>query len=132
MIQGIGHIGFGVQNIEQVLDQLCRALALERPEIKHVPDRRMKVAVLELGPVALELLEETVPDDILSGPAKARCSFLHHFCLISDKLDKDMVTLEKRGVRMAQERPMVGLRGKRIAFVQSGLLGEIPVELSEP
>lgn len=132
MIQGIGHIGIAVENIEQVLDQLCRALALTRPEIKHVPEHRMKVAVLQLGPVGLELLEETVPGGILSGPVKAHGDFIHHLCLVSDQLDEDMAALEKRGVQLAQARPAVGLRGKRIAFVKAGLLGQIPVELSEP
>ena len=132
MIQGIGHIGIAVKNIEQILDQLCRSLALERPAVKNVPERQMKVAVLKLGAVQLELLEETGPGGILSGPVQERGDFIHHLCLTTDNIDKDILELEARGVKMAQKEPCTGLRGKRVSFAASGILGDIPIELSEP
>ena len=132
MIQGIGLIGIAVKDIEQVLDQFCKSLALERPEVKEVPERRMKVAILKLGAVQLELLEETESGGILSGSVKERGDFIHHLCLITDNIDKDILKLESRGVKMAQDEPSTGLRGKRVSFAVSGILGDIPIELSEP
>lgn len=132
MIKGIGHIGIAVKNIDRVLDQFCKTLELERPRVKAVPERRMKVAVIQFGPVALELLEETGSDGILSGPVEERGDFIHHLSLITDAIDEDIAELKAKGVKMAQDRPNMGLRGKRISFIASGILGDIPVELTEP
>jgi methylmalonyl-CoA/ethylmalonyl-CoA epimerase len=132
MIQGIGHIGVAVDDIEKVLGQLCRALDLETPEIKLFPDRGMRTALIRLGAVDLELLEETAAEGDLSGVVRQRGSFIHHLCLISDHLEADIEALASRGVRFSPGQPARGLRGKRIIFAQEGLLGEVPVELSEP
>ena len=132
MIQGLGHIGIAVNNIEHVLDQLCKSLGLERPAVKKVPERRMKFAVMKYGAVQLELLEETEPDGILSGLVKEKGDFIHHLSLVTDDIDKDISELKAKGVKMAQDEPYTGLRGKRIMFVESGIIGDILIELSEP
>jgi len=46
MIKGLGHIGLAVKDIDKVVTALCAALSLPRPEIKDVPERKMKVAVV--------------------------------------------------------------------------------------
>ena len=132
MIKGIGHIGIAVKNIDRVLNQLCHALEIERPPVKIVPERCMKIAVISFGSVSIELLEETAPEGMLSGPVEERGDFIHHLSLITDAIDEDITDLKTKGVKMAQEKPQVGLRGKRISFITSGMLGDIPVELTEP
>ncbi len=134
MLFGVGHIGIAVKDLEVVLKSLCKALDLSVPEIKHVPERRMKVAVLPLGlgPVSLEIIEDYSDDGPLAEPLRMRGNHIHHFCLLSDDLEKDMTLLEERGVAMAGEKPARGLRGKRMVFTTPGVLGGIPIELSEP
>ena len=132
MIHGIGHIGIAVRDIERVVDQFCTSLGMEKPRIRLVAERGMKVAVIRCGTVELELLEDISPDGPLSGPVKEKGDFLHHLCLITDDIDKDISGLEAKGVKMSQASPRVGLRGKRVSFAASGILGDIPVELSEP
>ena len=128
----IGHIGIMVGDIERALDQLCRALALDKPEVKTVSDRKMKVAVVDMGSVSLELLETTEEDGPVAELIKERGSFIHHLCLLTDDIDTEIADLKDRGVKMADDKCYVGLRGKRIAFVESGILDDIPFELSEP
>ena len=131
MIHGIGHIGIAVKNIDQALEQLCKGLGMEKPVVKEVTERHMKVAVVKLGPVDLELLEETAPNGFLSGPVSEKGDFIHHVCLVSDDIDTDIQGLEEKGITMSQETARKGLRGKRVSFVASGLLGDVPVEISE-
>ena len=132
MIHGIGHIGIAVRDIEKVVDQFCTSLGMEKPKIKLVAERGMKVAVIRCGKVELELLEDLAPDGPLSGHVKEKGDFIHHLCLITDDIEKDISGLEAKGVKMSGAPPREGLRGKRISFVASGILGDIPVELSEP
>ena len=52
--------------------------------------------------------------------------------MLGSNIEKDIKVLERRGVEMADHRPRLGLRGKRIAFSKSSILKGIPFELSEP
>ena len=134
MLLGVGHIGIVVKDLEMVLKGLCTALGISVPEIKHVPERRMKVAVvpLGLGPVSLEIIEDYSDDGPLAEPLRTRGNHIHHFCLLSDDLEEDIALLKQRGVAMAGDSPARGVRGKRVAFTTPGVLGGIPIELSEP
>jgi methylmalonyl-CoA/ethylmalonyl-CoA epimerase len=132
MIKKVGHIGIAVKDLESILEVFCRALGLTKPVIKEFPGRAMRMALINLGPVSLELLEDKSRKGRLARSVSKRGSHLDHFCLLSDDLETDILELEERGITMAQEGSAVGLRGKRVIFALSGLLDEIPVEISEP
>ena len=57
---------------------------------------------------------------------------IHHFCLLTDNIEKDIEELKSRGVEMADQEPRVGLRGKKIALTMASALNGITIELSEP
>ncbi len=132
MINGIGHIGIFVKDMETALEGLCRLLGVERPPVRDRAERCMKVALISVGPVQLELVEDYGPDGWVAGLVRERGNFIHHFCLLSDDLEADVADLKKRGVAMTMEAPVKGLRGKRIIFTAADTNGGIPVELSEP
>jgi len=131
MIKGVGHVGLVVNDIDRTVAALCSALSMPRPEVKDVPERKIKVAVLNLGGVGLEILEDYSEDGSFAQFVKERGNAIHHFCLLSDDLDADIEALEKRGVKMVDQEPKLGVRGKKIAFVAPGLLDGISIELSE-
>ena len=132
MIKGVGHIGLAVKDSDRVVTALCVALSIPRPEIKDVPEKKMKVAVVKLGEVGLEILEDYSGDSPFARFVQERGNSIHHFCLISDDMEADIETLEKRGVEMTDRKPKLGLRGKRIALTTPDLLDGIFIELSEP
>jgi methylmalonyl-CoA epimerase len=132
MIKGIGHIGVFVADIEAALETLTAAFGLDVPAITDVPERSMRVTVIPWGAVNLELVEDYSNDGFVARLVRERGSFIHHFCLLSDDINADIADLRHKGVKMAQEEPAVGLRGKQTAFVSSGVLDDVPIELSEP
>jgi methylmalonyl-CoA/ethylmalonyl-CoA epimerase len=132
MIKGIGHIGIAVHNIEESLAAVVKAFGLDMPPIRDVSEKKMKVALVEMGAVGLELIEDYSEDGSFAKFVKERGNAIHHFCLLTDDIEADIAAFEKRGVEMADKRPRVGLRGKKIAFSRPGALNGIPFELSEP
>jgi methylmalonyl-CoA/ethylmalonyl-CoA epimerase len=132
MITGVGHVALAVKDIENTAAALCRAFGLPPPDIRSFPDRRMKVAVVDCGPIQLELLEDLSIDGMISRFVAERGNGIHHFCLVSDDIDADLERLKQQGVPLLDPSPRAGLRGKRIAFVSPDLLGGVHVELSEP
>lgn len=132
MIKGIGHIALTVSNIEDVVAALCRAIGIPPPAIRDIPERKVKVALVDVGNLQLEILEDTSGDGFIARHTAAHGNAIHHFCLLSDHLEADLATLEQKGIPLMDPRPRMGVRGKRIAFISPELLNGIPIELSEP
>jgi methylmalonyl-CoA epimerase len=132
MLKGVGHIGIAVKNIEESLRAITRALDLPVPQIRDFPDKKVKVAVVDLTGVGLEFIEDYSEDGVIATYVKERGNAIHHVCLLSDDMEADLEILEARGVELADRKPKMGLRGKRIAFTLPSVLDGIPLELSEP
>ena len=132
MIKQIGHLGIAVKNIEETLSALTKAFDLPIPPIRDVPEKKMKVAYVDLKGIGFEILEDYSEDGIFAKFVKERGNAIHHFCVLTDDIESDIEVMKTRGVQMADQKSRLGLRGKRIAFSEASVLGGIPFELSEP
>ncbi|CAB1063054.1 hypothetical protein D1BOALGB6SA_7837 [Olavius sp. associated proteobacterium Delta 1] len=132
MIKGIGHLGIVVKDMAKSLKALSQIVDFENPSIKEFPEKKMKCAVVEMNGVALEFLEDNSQDGFLGKFNRERGDSIHHFCLLSDNLEKDVADLKEKGVEMMDLEPRIGLRGKKIAFTSPDALDGISIELSEP
>ena len=132
MIKGIGHLGVVVKDIEKSLQALSQVVAFKAPSIKEFPEKNMKCAVVEMNGVALEFLEDSSEDGFLAKFNREKGDAIHHFCLLSDDMEKDVAALREKGVPMRDLEPRLGLRGKKIAFTTPDALNGISIELSEP
>ena len=132
MIKGIGHIGIAVKNIEEAITAVSKAFDLPIPSIKDIPEKKIKVALLDIGGTGLEFIQDYSEEGRFARFVKERGNAIHHFCLLTDQIEKDIEVLKGRGVEMADEKPKLGARGKRVAFTQPSVLDGIPFELSEP
>ena len=132
MIQGVGHIGIAVKDIEKAVAGFCHGLGLQKPEIRHLTERQMKVAVLNLGGFGIEFVQDDSPDGMLARAVRERGNTIHHFALVSDDIEGDSGALQQRGLALLYPKSRTGVRGKRINFITSGLIDNVPVEISEP
>lgn len=132
MIKGIGHLGIAVKDIEKSFKALSQMIEFERPAIKEFPEKKMKCAVVETKGVALEFLQDDSDSGFLGRFRREKGDAIHHFCLVSDNIEEDVEALKKRGVEMMDQKPRIGLRGKKIAMTMPSALNGITIELSEP
>jgi methylmalonyl-CoA/ethylmalonyl-CoA epimerase len=132
MITGIGHLGVFVKNIEATVAALSKFVPLPVPAVREVPERGIRVAVVHIGQVGLELIQDLTPKGPLARTLAEKGNFIHHFCLLSDAIEEDAGRLAAQGVEMADPLPKVGLRGKKIVMTTPAVLDGIAVELSEP
>lgn len=132
MIERIGHIGIVVKDLEKTVKKLTDIFGLSMPSIKDVAERKMKVAVVSLGGIDLEFIEDYSEDGSFAKIVRERGNMIHHFAFLTDCIEKDIVSLIKQGVPMIDSTPKIGLRGKKIAFIAPEFLDGIPIELSEP
>jgi methylmalonyl-CoA/ethylmalonyl-CoA epimerase len=132
MIKGIGHIGIAVRNIEEALSTLSKMLNIPIPSIRDISERKLKVSVLDIGGTGLEIIQDYSKEGDFAKFVKERGNAIHHICLLTDEIDADIELLKARGIEMADSKPKLGVRGKRIAFTKSNAMKGIPFELSEP
>lgn len=132
MIKSFGHIGIVVKDIDATLSALAKALNIQVPAAKDVPEKKTKVALVEVGGVGIELIQDYSEDGAFAKIVRERGDTIHHFCLLSDDIQADIDTLRDRGVEMQDLQPRLGLRGKPIAFTKPSALNGIPIEISTP
>lgn len=132
MILGLGHIGIVVKNIEESLASISRALDIPVPPIRDFPEEKKKVAVVDLKGIGLELIQDYSPEGELAKFVRDRGDAIHHFCLLTNDIQEDIEILKKRGIEMMDQKPRLGLRGKKIAFIKPSALKGVQMELSEP
>jgi hypothetical protein len=90
-------------------------------DVPFVPDRRRQGAS-----------QDKSEDGFLGRFAAEKGDAIHHFCLLSDNIEEDVEELKQRGVEMMDQKPRIGLRGKKIAMTTPSALNGITIELSEP
>jgi methylmalonyl-CoA epimerase len=132
MIKGFGHIGIGVRDIERSLAALSATLGTETPQVTELPERKARVAVVDMFGIGLEFIQDDSENGLLATFVREKGEGIHHYCLLTDDIDGDVRELQSRGVKMIHSQPVIGLRGKRIAFISPDSLDGIFVELSEP
>ena len=132
MLNKIGHLGIAVKDIERTLAAFTQVLGLPKPAIVDVAEKKMKVAVLELEGISLEFLQDYSDAGPLKKFVEQRGNAIHHFCMDTPDIDKEIEDLASRGIEMREPEPRVGLRGKKIDFIDPKELDGILVELSEP
>ena len=132
MIKGVGHLGIVVNDIESSLKALSKIIDFQIPAIKEFPEKKMKCAVVELGGISLEFIQDSNADGMLAEFIKEKGDAIHHFCLLTDDIESDVESLKHHGVEMLDQKPRIGLRGKKIAFTKPSALNGITIELSEP
>jgi methylmalonyl-CoA/ethylmalonyl-CoA epimerase len=132
MIKGIGHIGIAVKNIEEAITAISKAFGLSIPSIKDIPEKKIKVALLDIGGTGLEFIQDYSEEGGFAKFIKEKGNAIHHICFLTDQIETDTEILKSRGIEMVDQKPKMGVRGKRIAFIKPSALNGIPFELSEP
>ncbi len=91
----------------------------------------MKAAVLTIGQSEVELLEPLGPETPVGRFLERRGEGLHHICLQTDDIDKDLADLKARGVELIDQEPRQGLVG-RICFLHPRSTNGVLLELAQP
>jgi methylmalonyl-CoA/ethylmalonyl-CoA epimerase len=132
MIKGVSHLGIVIKDIDASLKALSKIIDFQSPAIKEFPEKKIKCAVVELDGISLEFIQDSSDNGMLAQFIKEKGDAIHHFCLLTDNIEDDVEALKHRGIEMLDQKPRIGLRGKKIALTRPSALNGITVELSEP
>jgi methylmalonyl-CoA epimerase len=128
----IGHIGIVVKDVQAMVSRICEVFDIQKPVVSYNPVKNMKFAVVKIGEIGLEILEDCDPQGKFHQFNEQHGNMIHHIGMVTNTIEQDIAELEVKGVRMADRNPKLGLRGKKIAFLESSSLNGLTIELSEP
>ena len=131
MIKKIAHIGIATHSINATLE-FYKNLGLEVKCTEVVKDQQVKVAVMQVGDSAIELIESTAKSSPISRFISSRGQGLHHVTFEVDNLEKHLEILKDQNIRLIDENPRYGADGALIAFIHPDSAGGVLIELSQP
>ena len=131
MIKRIAHVGIATQSIAAT-GEFYNHLGLELNRVERVEDQKVKVAFLEVGDSAIELIEATQEDSPINRFMDKHGPGLHHITLEVENLEEQLAVLREKNVKLIDETPRQGAEGSLIAFVHPHSTGGVLIELSQP
>jgi len=131
VIKKIAHIGIATHSIDATLE-FYKKLGLEVKCTEIVKDQQVKVAVMQVGDSAIELIESTSESSPVSRFISSRGQGLHHVTFEVNDLEKHLEILKDQNIRLIDENPRYGADGALVAFIHPDSTGGVLIELSQP
>lgn len=129
-IEKIEHIGIAVKNIKDAMKFYGDILGLSLSGIIEVPNRKLRIAFIELAGTKLELLESAGEGSVIDKFIQKKGEGIHHICFEVENFDKTVSELKDKNVEFVDE-PRVGAEGKKIVFLQPKNAFGVLIELKE-
>lgn len=130
-ITAVDHIGVAVERIEDVLPFYEKALGLNLEEIKESKVNNVRGAILSAGGTRIELIEPLGKEGPLSNFLRKKGQGIHHIAFEVSDLEMMLKRLKKDGIALIDEKPRIGIKGAKIAFLHPKATGNVLIELCE-
>ena len=130
-ITAVDHIGVAVERIDDVLPFYEKALGLNLEEIKESKVNKVRGAILSAGGTRIELIEPLGKVGPLSNFLRKKGQGIHHIAFEVSDLEMMLKRLKKDGIALIDEKPRIGIKGAKIAFLHPKATGNVLIELCE-
>jgi methylmalonyl-CoA/ethylmalonyl-CoA epimerase len=132
MITGLKHIGIAVNDINETLKVFEKTLGLKHEKTVTLDERKLKIALLELGEVQIELLEPMDKEGTIAKFLQNRGEGIHHIAFKVTEIENTLAQLKKKGIMLIDETPRKGAEGGKIAFIHPKSTKNVLIELCGP
>jgi methylmalonyl-CoA/ethylmalonyl-CoA epimerase len=125
------HIGVAVEDLDEALALYGERFGMQLQHRETVEEQGVEAVLLGVGDSHIELLRPLGPDTAVgkflarSGPG------LHHVAYGTDDIDSALESVRAAGLELIDERPRIGMRGSRVAFLHPKSTGGVLTELVE-
>ena len=126
----IEHIGIAVKDIGEAAKFYQDVMGCQVSQEMDVPERKLRIAFIDVSGVKLELLMPTYDDSVVARHIEKRGEGIHHICFEVDDVEKAALELQEKGVELV-DRPRMGAEGKKIVFVMPKSTHGVLIELKE-
>ncbi len=132
MLSRIDHIGVAVPDIESALALYRDVLGMPLVHRETVQEQGVEAVLLDVGDGHVELLQPLGPDTAVGKFLARRGPGLHHVAYRVISIEETLQALGAAGLRLIDERPRVGIRDSRVAFLHPASTGGVLTEIVQP
>ncbi len=132
MFSRIDHIGVAVQDVERALALYRDAFGMDVAHREIVRDQGVEAVLLDVGENHVELLAPLGEDTPVGRFLAKKGPGLHHVAYQVADVDAALAQLVQAGLPLIDERPRVGIRGSRVAFLHPQGTAGVLTEIVEP
>ena len=131
MFDRIDHIGVAVEELDGAIALYEERFGMPVQHRETVEEQGVEAVLLGVGESHVELLRPLGPDTAVgkflaqSGPG------LHHVAYGTDDIESALDAVRGAGLQLIDERPRIGIRGSRVAFLHPKSTGGVLTELVE-
>src|SRR4030081_2303908 len=117
MLSTIDHVGVAVEDIDSALRAYRDSLGMPLVHRETVAAQGVDAALLDVGDGHVELLQPLGPETAVGKFLARHGPGLHHVAYRVGDIDAVLSALAGAGLRLIDERPRLGIRSSRVAFV---------------
>jgi methylmalonyl-CoA/ethylmalonyl-CoA epimerase len=128
----IDHIGVAVHEIDASLEVYRDLFELDVAHREIVAEQGVEAVLLDVGENHVELLAPLGEDTPVGKFLAKRGPGLHHVAYQVSDIDATLAALKRGGAELIDERPRIGIRGSRVAFLHPRASGGVLTEIVEP
>ncbi len=129
MLGQIDHFGVAVEDLDAALTLYTGALKLGLEHRQVVASQGVEAALVGVGDGHVELLSPLDSETPVGKFLNRRGPGLHHVAYAVDDIDAALDEARAAGLRLIDERPRLGIRDSRVAFLHPETLGGVLTEL---
>lgn len=132
MLSAIDHVGIAVENIEAALKVYRDQLGMPLVHRETISEQGVDAALLDVGDGHIELLQPLGPETAVGRFLSRRGPGLHHVAYRVASVEDTLAACTAAGIRLIDERPRIGIRGSRVAFLHPTATGGVLTEIVQP
>jgi methylmalonyl-CoA/ethylmalonyl-CoA epimerase len=127
----IDHIGVAVDDLDEAIALYEERLGMPLQHRETVEDQGVEAVLLGVGESHVELLRPLGPDTAVGRFLERSGPGLHHVAYGTDDIRSALDAVRTAGLALIDERPRIGIRGSRVAFLHPKSTGGVLTELVE-
>jgi methylmalonyl-CoA/ethylmalonyl-CoA epimerase len=128
----IDHIGVAVEQIDPALELYRDSFQLRVAHREVVEEQGVEAVLLDVGDGHVELLAPLAPETPVGRFLAKQGPGLHHVAYRVADIEQTLEALRQAGLQMIDERPRIGIRNSRVAFMHPRATAGVLTEIVEP
>ncbi len=132
MLGRIDHIGVATDDLEGALALYEETLGMPVAHRETVESQGVEAVLLDVGEGHVELLKPLGPDTPVGKHLEKRGPGLHHVAYAVGDIEDVLSRLSEAGIELIDEKPRIGIRDSKVAFVHPRSTGGVLTEIVEP
>ena len=131
MFGRIDHIGVAVEDLDEAIGLYSERFGMPVQHRETVEEQGVEAVLLGVGESHVELLRPLAPDTAVGKFLERNGPGLHHVAYGTDDIESALERVRAAGLKLIDERPRIGIRATRVAFLHPKSTGGVLTELVE-